>query len=229
MRIGIVASSGGSAFAGGFRALQSAGIVDRFLVATDRPCGIEDVCRRFDLKTKRFESMNNAQFSTTAASWFRANGGVDFIVLFFMRFVTEELFDRSPVYNIHPSLLPAFPGFGALQKARRRSFRYLGATLHRVDKSIDGGIIVGQSCIAMNPIWTRPEVEKRSYLQKVYLFLLLIDLARHGAEEGLVPESVVTHEKWKPGTFANPAICDPKIATAFSKLAEEEGLPEGLG
>ena len=49
-----------------------------------------------------------------------------------------------PTLNIHPSLLPVFKGQGALNKVYELKVRFLGASLHVVDSSVDGGNLIGQ-------------------------------------------------------------------------------------
>jgi phosphoribosylglycinamide formyltransferase 1 len=54
---------------------------------------------------------------------------------------------RDRVLNIHPSLLPAFPGLDAIHQAWEYGARVTGCTVHIVDESLDGGPIVAQSAV----------------------------------------------------------------------------------
>ena len=69
----------------------------------------------------------------------------------FMRLVSARLLEAFPdaVLNIHPSLLPAFPGVNAQQQALEHGVKVSGATVHLVTGELDGGPIVLQSCIAV--------------------------------------------------------------------------------
>ncbi len=48
------------------------------------------------------------------------------------------------LFNLHPSLLPAYPGLDAIARAWRAGERRLGATLHRVDAGVDSGAVLAQ-------------------------------------------------------------------------------------
>lgn len=76
--------------------------------------------------------------------------GVDLVVLAgFMRILTKKFVDhfRGKVMNIHPALLPSFPGTGALQKAWEMGVRVTGVTVHFVDEGVDTGPIILQQAL----------------------------------------------------------------------------------
>ena len=66
-----------------------------------------------------------------------------------MRLVGTPLLDAFPnrVLNIHPSLLPAFPGLDAQRQALEYGVRVSGATVHLVTSELDGGPIVMQAAV----------------------------------------------------------------------------------
>jgi phosphoribosylglycinamide formyltransferase 1 len=75
---------------------------------------------------------------------------VDCVVLAgFMRLVTPVLLDAFPhrVVNIHPSLLPAFPGVDAQAQAIAHGVKITGCTVHFVDKGTDTGPIIAQAAV----------------------------------------------------------------------------------
>lgn len=67
----------------------------------------------------------------------------------FMRLVGAPLLEAFPnaVLNIHPSLLPAFPGVNAQRQALEHGVKVSGATVHLVTGELDGGPIVAQSAV----------------------------------------------------------------------------------
>jgi phosphoribosylglycinamide formyltransferase-1 len=67
----------------------------------------------------------------------------------FMRLVGKPLLDAFPerILNIHPSLLPAFPGLEAQRQALEHGVRVTGATVHLVTSELDGGPIVMQAAV----------------------------------------------------------------------------------
>ena len=84
---------------------------------------------------------------------FRA-AGVDLIVLAgFMRIVKDPLLHAFPqrIINIHPSLLPKYPGKDALAKALAAGETTVGCTVHYVDSGVDTGEIIAQSQVDVAP------------------------------------------------------------------------------
>ncbi|HVF42612.1 MAG TPA: phosphoribosylglycinamide formyltransferase [Pyrinomonadaceae bacterium] len=63
------------------------------------------------------------------------------------RFVGEF---RGRILNIHPSLLPAFPGLDAQRQAIEHGVKYSGCTVHFVDETLDGGPIVTQRVVPVH-------------------------------------------------------------------------------
>jgi phosphoribosylglycinamide formyltransferase-1 len=76
--------------------------------------------------------------------------GVDFVVLAgFMRILKGDFLRAFPqrVVNIHPSLLPSFPGLAAWKQALEYGVKYTGCTVHFVDQGVDTGPILGQRTV----------------------------------------------------------------------------------
>jgi phosphoribosylglycinamide formyltransferase-1 len=67
----------------------------------------------------------------------------------FMRIVSRVFIEAFPygILNIHPSLLPAFPGTDVQQKALDHGVKFSGCTVHFVDDTLDGGPIVLQAAV----------------------------------------------------------------------------------
>lgn len=78
----------------------------------------------------------------------------DLVVLAgFMRLLGPAFLDRFPgrVINIHPSLLPAFPGLEAQRQALEYGVRFTGCTVHYVDYGMDSGSIIDQRVVEVMP------------------------------------------------------------------------------
>ena len=76
--------------------------------------------------------------------------GIDFICLAgYMRIVGKVLLEafQGKIINIHPSLLPAFPGVDAIGQALKYGVKVFGVTVHYVDETLDGGKIISQAAI----------------------------------------------------------------------------------
>jgi phosphoribosylglycinamide formyltransferase 1 len=71
----------------------------------------------------------------------------------FMRLVGPRLLEAFPnrILNIHPSLLPSFPGLDAQRQALEHGVHITGATVHLVTSELDGGPIVAQAAVPVLP------------------------------------------------------------------------------
>jgi len=77
-------------------------------------------------------------------------GKIDWIILAgFMRILSPEFVCRfrGRIVNIHPSLLPSFPGTDAIGQAWRYGVKVTGVTVHVVDEMVDHGTILAQEAI----------------------------------------------------------------------------------
>lgn len=70
----------------------------------------------------------------------------------YMRLLPKEFIDEfSPIINVHPSLLPAFPGLNAPSQALARGVKLSGCTVHLVDSGMDTGPILIQEAVPVLP------------------------------------------------------------------------------
>lgn len=67
----------------------------------------------------------------------------------FMRIITPVFLDAFPmkIINIHPSLLPSFPGLNVQKKAIEHGVKFSGCTVHFVDEGVDSGAIILQAVV----------------------------------------------------------------------------------
>ena len=75
---------------------------------------------------------------------------VDLICLAgYMRLLSPSFIDafRGRILNIHPSLLPSFPGLDAQRQALEHGVKFTGCTVHYVDETLDGGPIIAQRVV----------------------------------------------------------------------------------
>lgn len=78
------------------------------------------------------------------------DSGVELVVLAgYLRIITPTLLHAFPhrVINIHPSLLPAFPGLHAQRQALEHGAKVAGCTVHFVDEQVDSGAIILQAAV----------------------------------------------------------------------------------
>tara|TARA_R110002012_G_C11663069_1_gene612417 strand:- start:1303 stop:1998 length:696 start_codon:yes stop_codon:yes gene_type:complete len=178
MRFGLIASSGGAVFKAVKQILDECSFQQhQFYVIVDRQCPIYDYCISNDIEAELIIEPDNARFSQRAFELFSHQGDVAVVCLFFSRLVTESLFSNILTVNFHPSLLPHYKGFRAIEQAISDDYPQLGATLHVVDESIDGGQILAQLATAITAQMKEhpAKAHTASYVQKVYLMLVLID------------------------------------------------------
>jgi phosphoribosylglycinamide formyltransferase-1 len=103
------------------------------------------------------------------ATWLEEHD-VDLVVLAgYMHLLTKPFLDRFPdrIVNVHPSLLPAFPGPHAIEDALAAGAEETGVTVHVVDEGLDTGPILAQEAVPVEPRDTLEErihaVEHRLY------------------------------------------------------------------
>ena len=90
----------------------------------------------------------------------------------FMRLLGPEFVDAFPnaVLNVHPSLLPAFPGVDAQRQALEHGVKVAGCTVHVVTADLDAGPIVAQSAVPVLPDDTVETLSARILVQEHRLY-----------------------------------------------------------
>ena len=114
------------------------------------------------------------------ASWLEEHG-VELVVLAgYMHLLTRPFLARFPerIVNVHPSLLPAFPGAHAVEDALAAGVETTGVTVHLVDEGIDTGPILRQEAVPVEP--------RETLVERL-----------HALEHQLLPV-VVEQVGWKP-------------------------------
>jgi phosphoribosylglycinamide formyltransferase-1 len=100
----------------------------------------------------------------------------------FMRLVGRPLLDAFPrrILNIHPSLLPSFPGLDAQRKALEHGVRVTGATVHLVTSELDGGPIIMQAAVPVRSADTVETLSARVLAEEHRLYPQAIRLVLAG-------------------------------------------------
>ena len=102
---------------------------------------------------------------------------VDLIVLAgYMKILTKPFTQRfaGKILNIHPSLLPKYPGLNTYQRALENSDSEHGTTVHFVNEEVDSGAIVLQAKVPIFPGDTVGEIELRTREQEYHIYPLVI-------------------------------------------------------
>jgi len=90
----------------------------------------------------------------------------------FMRLLSGYFVEQFPnrILNIHPSLLPAFPGLDAHRQVLEHGVNWTGCTVHFVDETLDGGPIIGQRVVPVLPDDTEQTLAARILEQEHTLY-----------------------------------------------------------
>ena len=167
---------------------------DIALVVSNRPeAPAVEIARRGGVPLRIIESVGRtreAHESDVQAAL--ADARPDLVVLAgYMRILTPSFLRAwtGRLINIHPSLLPAFPGMDAQRQAHERNVRIAGCTVHFVTEQVDGGPILAQAAIAI-PAGATPDDVNRLILDaehRLYPYALqLLATGRARLEAGRV-------------------------------------------
>ena len=121
------------------------------------------IARRFEIPFETVVYSDNPQESENKILRLIENYNVDLIVLArYMRILSPNFVWRYPnrIINIHPSLLPAFPGAYAYVQAYERGAKVVGCTAHFVTEDLDQGPIICQESFKVQPSDTLESIKK---------------------------------------------------------------------
>lgn len=92
-------------------------------------------------------------FTTAVCDVVEANRCTFMVLAGFMRILAPGAVERfgGRILNIHPSLLPSFPGAHAVEEALAHGVKVTGVTIHVVDELVDNGPIIAQEPVAVRP------------------------------------------------------------------------------
>lgn len=129
--------------------------------ATDAPALARAAAH--DVPTKVFLRADYPDRSTrdeALADWLHARGARLIVLAGYMALLSESFLQRFPgaVVNVHPSLLPAFPGLHAIEQALAYGVKVFGVTVHFVDAGVDSGPVILQRAVELPGARTPEEV-----------------------------------------------------------------------
>jgi phosphoribosylglycinamide formyltransferase-1 len=112
----------------------------------------------------------------------------------FMQILASDLIERfrGRIVNVHPSLLPAFPGVRAIEQALDYGVRVTGVTVHFVDEGVDSGPIIMQEAFELPYHRDIGEVETRIHEIEHELLPRVVRLIARGGVEIVGRQVVVT-------------------------------------
>ena len=153
MRVGVLASGAGTNLQAILDRVHGREGVEVVAVGTDQP-GAPALERagRAGVATAEFPLAGDRPARDGAmADWLESHG-VELVVLAgYMALLTPGFLNRFPgrVINVHPALLPAFPGLRAIEQALDYGVKVFGVTVHFVDEGVDTGPIIAQRALEL--------------------------------------------------------------------------------
>ena len=168
--VGVLVSGAGT----NLQALLDAGLPVRAVASNKGEAPA--LARAGDLPTASFELRDYAsrdERDAAMADWLERQG-VELVVLAgYMHLLTKPFLDRFPerIVNVHPSLLPEFPGAHAIDEAVAAGVATTGVTVHLVDDGLDTGPVLRQEPVPVEP--------RESLVERI-----------HAVEHRLLPEVV---------------------------------------
>jgi len=150
--IGVLASGEGT----NLQALLDAGLPVVAVASNKRGCRALERADDAGVEAAAFpldEFANREQRDTTMANWLQEQGVRLVVCAGYMHLLTPRFLDRFPgrVVNVHPSLLPEFPGARAIDDALAAGVETTGVTVHLVDEGLDTGPVVRQVPVPVEP------------------------------------------------------------------------------
>jgi phosphoribosylglycinamide formyltransferase-1 len=139
------------------------------LIVTDQPgagilqLGVEFGVPTWEVLEPRYRTRLSPEIEEELAGRLRAEG-IDLVILAgYLRVVKAPLLEAFPerILNIHPSLLPKFPGLAAWEQALKAGEEETGCTVHWVDAGVDTGPILGQARVPVLPGDTAGSLHER--------------------------------------------------------------------
>lgn len=179
-RVAVLLSGRGSNFVALVEAMERGDIPARIvLVASDRPDapGIAKaeafglptaVVSRRGLGRRAHEERLLASLRAAAPEWLCLAGYMRVLSPLLIRAFSER------ILNIHPSLLPAFPGLHAQEQAWEYGVRVSGCTVHLVDEGVDTGPIVAQAAVATEGLASADELAARILAEEHRIYPLAL-------------------------------------------------------
>lgn len=205
MRLGVLASGGGTNLQAIIDRCQGAHFPAEIavVIANNPDAGALERARQAGIPARCINHRDFAGREAFDAALVAAlrEAGVELVVLAgFMRIITQVMLDAFPlkIINIHPALLPAFPGLHVQQQAIDYGARFSGCTVHFVDGGVDTGPIIIQAVVPVLANDTADTLAARILEQEHRVYPRAIELLAEGR----------VHVEGRTVTIKPPAVPD---------------------
>jgi phosphoribosylglycinamide formyltransferase-1 len=163
VRIGVLASGEGTNLQAILDRLHGRGAIEVVAVGSDKAdARALERARAAGVPARSFEQSDRRERDAAMAGWLDESG-VELVVLAgYMQLLGAPFLARFPqrVINVHPALLPAFPGIGAVERAYDHGVKVFGVTVHFVDEGVDSGPIIAQRALELPGASSAAEVRE---------------------------------------------------------------------
>ena len=214
LHIGVLASGRGSNFQSIIDNIESGHIPAAMSVLiTDNPDAYAiERCRKHNIESLVLKPGDfpdrNSYYTHVADELIRRDVGL-VVLAGFMRVVGKAMIDKFPnrIMNIHPALLPSFPGLHGQKQAADYGVKIAGCTVHFVDEGVDTGPIIIQAAVPAYHDDTEDSISERILRKEHLIFPYAISLF---AENKIKVEGrkVIINEPRNDRSMSNPAMAD---------------------
>lgn len=215
LRLAVLASGGGTNLQSIIdRCRQGLLDADICLVVSNNPsAGALERATRAGIKTaciNHHEFDSREEFDQAVIATLKA-AEIELVVLAgFMRIISTPFLRAFPqkIINIHPSLLPAFPGLQVQQKALDYGAKISGCTVHFVDDGVDTGPIISQAVVPIHPDDSAESLAARILEQEHKIYPQAIQWIAEGRVKIVNRQVEITGSDIATGTLTNPSTPD---------------------
>ena len=207
MNVGFCVSGNGSLFRNAVVHRDELLIKPTLLVSeTKAASDLEAFSSQNGLRSVRLDPSDRPAFDRELTSTL-IDAELDLIALTFDRVLPVEVVRHyaGRIINVHPALLPAFPGMHGMRRTLASGARFGGATIHEVVEEVDAGPIIAQSAVATIPEESLTDYGRRVYELLAPMFLQVIAWYAEGRVERSGERIVIREARY--GTLpTSPAL-----------------------
>ena len=187
MRVAVLASGSGTILEA-----MIMGDVPVIFVLTDRECTAADIAERHGIdhalirRDSFGKNFDRIKYTETVRDELQERE-VDLVVMAgFGTILEQPIYDTyaNNVLNTHPSLLPSFPGWNAVEEAMHFGVKVTGCTVHYVTEELDSGEIILQSEVPILPDDNLETLTKAIQRREYYLLPRAIEHVKHKVQIG---------------------------------------------
>jgi len=183
MKVGVMASGRGSNFHAILKELNKGNLPDveiSHLIVNKKEAQVIKIAKEQNITYNIIESKDKtrSEFEKEVIDIFREKN-IEIIALAgFMRILSSNFINeyKYKIINIHPSLLPAFPGAHAHRDVIKSGVKKSGCTVHFVDEGIDSGPIIMQASVNLENGETEDSLSKKILIKEHQIFPKVLQL-----------------------------------------------------